>query len=246
MAKNDKNYNGPGFPPAVPGESLNVPVRREEIATVFDPQGQIAEQFRALRNSIQSMNADGASHTLVVTSAVPGEGKTVTALNLAVSLSELPGVHTLVLDADMHEPSVEKYLDLPRRQGLAEVLAGHLTIDQAVRATSIEGVSIMGAGTRPQNPSELLGSDRMKTVMNHLRQNYSYVVIDTPAALNVSDASLLGSMADGILLVVRLGSTARYHVQRTHNTLEALGGNVLGTFLIDANLPNIGKDYSKS
>ncbi|MCP5022513.1 MAG: CpsD/CapB family tyrosine-protein kinase [bacterium] len=245
MAKNDKKHNGPGFPPAVPDESLNVPVLREEIATVFDPQGQIAEQFRALRNSIQSMNADGASHTLVVTSAVPGEGKTVTALNLAVSLSELPGVHTLVLDADMHEPSVEKYLGLPRRQGLAEVLAGQLTIDQAVRATSIEGVSIMGAGTRPQNPSELLGSDRMKAVINHLRQNHSYVVIDTPAALNVSDASLLGSMADGILLVVKLGSTARYHVQRTHNTLEALGGNVLGTFLVDANMPNIGKDYSR-
>ncbi len=245
MAKSEKNTQGPGFPPAVPDESRGVPIRREEIAMVHAPQGLIAEQFRGLRNSIQSMNTDGASHTLVITSALPGEGKTVSTLNLAAALAEVPGIHVLVLDADLHNPSVEKYLGLPRRQGLTELLAGKLTIDQAVRATSIEGVSILGAGTPPVNPSELLGSDRMKTVMNRLRQRFSYVLIDTPAALNVSDASLLGAMADGILLVVRMGSTARYHVQRTHNTLEALGGNVLGTCLIDAHQPDINKEYSK-
>jgi Mrp family chromosome partitioning ATPase len=111
-----------------------------------------------------------------------------------------------------------------------------------VRTTSVPGVSILGAGTLPKNPSQLLGSDRMRTVLDRLRQNYSYVLIDTPAAAGVSDASLLGAMADGILMVVRLGSTPRQFVQQTINVLESLGGNVLGTCLTGAEEPDTTSD----
>jgi len=221
-----------GLVPALADEARNVAVQREEIAVLNDPRGRIAEQFRALRNSIQALNPEGASHTLVVASALRGEGKTVACLNLACAMAELPGMEVLVVDANLHHPKLEEYLSLPRRQGLSEVLSGILPMSQAVRATSVPGVSIMGAGRLPANPSELLGSDRMRALLNQLRQRYSYVLLDTPEAVSISDASLLGAIADGILLVVRLGRTPRHFVEQTHNALESLGGNVLGTCLV--------------
>ena len=225
-----------------PEESLGVPVTGEELCVITAPRSQQAEQFRVLRNSIQALNPDGASHTLVLTSALRGEGKTVATLNLAAAMTELPGIQVLVVDADLHRPSIEKSLGLPLRKGLADLLAGGVSLDNAVRATSVPGVSILGAGTLPKNPSQLLGSDRMRTVLDKLRQNYSYVLIDTPAAAGVSDASLLGAMADGILMVVRLGSTPRQFVQQTINVLESLGGNVLGTCLTGAEEPDTTGD----
>lgn len=211
-----------------------MPVIREEIAMVTAPRGPIAEQFRALRNSIIALNPEGASRTVVVTSALRGEGKTVVTLNLAAALAELPGIQVLVVDANLHHPAVESYLGLQHRQGLADVLQGRCPLDLAVRASSIERVSVMSAGTLPPNPSQLLGSERMRSVLNMLKQHHSYVLIDTPEALEISDASLLGAMADGIVLAVRLGTTPRQFVEQTHNTLEALGGNVLGTCLTGA------------
>ena len=233
-----------GLQPADPEEARKVPVRREELAVVTDPRGQIAEQFRSLRNSIHALNPDGASHTLVLASALRGEGKTVACLNLALALAELPGTEVLCVDADLHHPALETYLELPRRQGLTEILRGKLPIDAGVRRTSARGVSVLGAGSLPPNPSELLGSDRMRTVLNQLRQRFSYVLIDTPEAMTISDASLLGAMADGVLLVVRLGETPRHYVEQTVNQLEALGSNVLGTCLTGAQLEDTSKSYS--
>ncbi|MEM9802715.1 MAG: CpsD/CapB family tyrosine-protein kinase [Planctomycetota bacterium] len=242
MASTSKKNRG-GLQPPDPDEARNRPIRREELAVHVDPRGQVAEQFRHLRNSIQAMNPHGASHTLVLTSALRGEGKTISALNLALAFAELPGTEVLVLDADLHEPSIEPYLGLPRRQGLTEVLAGKIAIGAAIRATSAPGVSILGAGTLPHNPSELIGSERMRTVLNALRQRFSYVLIDTPQALTISDASQLGAMADGILMVVRLGETPRHYVEQTMNTLETLGGNVLGTCLTGASITNTAEGY---
>ena len=229
---------------APPDEARSIPARREELVMLREPRGQFAEQFRSLRNSIHALNPDGASHTLVMTSAVRGEGKTVASLNLAIAMGEMQGTQVLVVDADLHNPSLERYLELPPRKGLSEVLSGTLSLDQALRTTSIPGVSILGAGSLPANPSELLGSDRMRAVLNRVKQRFSYVIIDTPQASTISDASLLGAMADGILLVVRLMTTPRHMVQQTYNTLEALGGNVLGTCLTGAHLKDSASRYA--
>lgn len=242
MAADAKTNTG-GLRPAEPDEARNTPIRREELCVHVDPRGQIAEQFRSLRNSIHAMNPDGASHTLVVTSALRGEGKSVATLNLALAFAELPGMEVLVLDGDLHAPSIEEYLGLPRRQGLTEVLGGSLAIGAAIRQTSVQGVSVMGAGALPRNPSELIGSERMRTVLNALRQRFTYVLIDTPQAMMISDASLLGAMADGILVVVRLDETPRHYVEQTINSLEGLGGNVLGTCLTGASEEDTALGY---
>jgi capsular exopolysaccharide synthesis family protein len=222
--------------PAPPGQDRGVPVTNEELVMLQAPRGAIAEQFRSLRNSIIALNPEGASRTIVLTSAMRGEGKSVSTLNLALAIAELPGIQVLVVDADLHHPQIEGYLGLPRRQGLADVLQGNRPLDLAIRPTSIERVSIIGAGTLPPNPSRLLGSERMKVVLNMLKQRNSYVLIDTPEVLKISDASLLGAIADGVLLVVRLDKTPRYWVEQAHNTLESLGGNVLGMCLTGASM----------
>lgn len=222
---------------ADPDEAKKTPMTREELALAVAPRSGIAEQFRALRNSVQALNPDGAPRTLVLTSAVSGEGKSVAAINLALALTEVPGTRVLLVDADLHRPSLEHYLGLPRRQGLTELLRNACPLDRAVRQTSANNVWLLGAGELPQNPSELLGSERMKTLFAQFKQRYSYILIDTPEALTISDASLLGSQADGILLVVRMNSTPRHLVEQAHNMLEALGGNVLGTCLTAAREP---------
>jgi len=229
--------------PADPEEAVNTPITREEITMAVNPRSQIAEQFRSLRNSIIALNPSGAPRTIVVTSAVRGEGKTVATLNLAVAMVEMPGTHVLVVDADLHAPSIEHYLGLPRRQGLVELLRGECSPDVAIRQTSVPGVSILGAGTLPMNPSQLLGSDRIRAVLNSLRQRFSYILIDTPEAMTISDASLLGSMADGIILVVRLNETQRHYVEQVSHMLETLGGNVLGTCLTGAEVADTAANY---
>src|SRR6185295_11018097 len=114
-----------------------------------------------------------------------------------------------------------------------------------IRVTSVPGVSVIGAGAMPENPSELLGSDRMRTLMLSCKQRFSYILIDTPEAMTISDASLLGAMADGIVLVVRLGSTPRHYVEQTSNLLESMGGNVLGTCLTGANEVDTASRYAR-
>lgn len=240
-----KKHPAPGpLQPADPEESKRIPVRREEIAMACAPRSRIAEQFRALRNSIQALNPEGAPRTIVLTSAVRGEGKSVATLNLALALAELPGTRVLLLDADLHAPALEDYLELPHRAGLSELLGGRIGLDRAIRATSVPNVSLLAAGELPLNPTELLGSERMRTVLAACKQRFSYILIDTPEASTISDAALLGAVADGIVLVVRLGSTPRHVVEQTYNMLETMGGNVLGTCLTGAPIAEDSRDYA--
>jgi capsular exopolysaccharide synthesis family protein len=217
--------------PAEPEEGKSASIDAEEIRMISSPRGPVAEQFRSLRNSLTALNPDGAPRTVVLTSAISGEGKTVAAVNLGVAMAELPGNRILLVDANLHRPALERYLGQERRSGLADVLRGTCALDSAIRPTAIDRLSVMGAGTLPDNPSKLLGSERTKTVLNMLKQRFSYVLIDTPEAVSISDASLLGAIADGILLVIRLGFTPKHLVEQTHNQLETLGGNILGTCL---------------
>jgi len=239
-----KHKGAQALKPAEPDEAKNIPMVHEELCMLHAPRSQIAEQFRSLRNSIVALNPEGAPRTIVMTSALRGEGKSVAAINLALSMSEVPGTRVLLVDADLHHPSLEHYLGLPRRQGLTELLRGQCSLDRAIRATSAPGVSILGAGQLPENPSQILGSERMRTVLASFKQRFSYILIDTPEAMTISDASLMGSMADGIILVVRLFSTPRHYVEQTHNMLETMGGNVLGMCLTAANVTDTAAEYA--
>jgi capsular exopolysaccharide synthesis family protein len=240
----DANPAPGSLQPADPDEARRIPIRREEIAMALTPRSQIAEQFRALRNSIQALNPDGAPRSIVLTSAVRGEGKSVATINLALALAEVPGTRVLMVDADLHAPSLEHYLGLPARAGLSELLGGRVSMDRAIRATCVPNVALLAAGELPPNSTELIGSDRMRTLLGACKQRFSYILVDTPEALTISDAALLGSACDGVLLVVRLGSTPRHMVEQAYNMLETMGGNVLGTCLTGAEIRPSKRDYA--
>jgi capsular exopolysaccharide synthesis family protein len=226
---------------AVPDEGKTMAITREEIVLATDPRGQVAEQFRGLRNSIVALNPESAPRSVMVTSSLRGEGKSVASVNLALALAEMPGNQLLLIDANMHSPAIEDYLCMPRRQGLSELLSGRLAMDHAIRATSVPTVSVLGAGSAARNPSELLASERMKTLLSTLKRRYTYVVIDTPESTTTSDASLLGAITDGVVLVVRQNTTPRQYVEQTYNMLESLGANVLGTLLTGAHLADTAR-----
>jgi capsular exopolysaccharide synthesis family protein len=222
------------LPPPAADEQPPAGIRREELVVARDPTSALAEHYRRLRSSVEALNPEGVARTLMLTSALSHEGKSVATLNLALCLAERPRTQVLVLEADLRRPSVEGYLGLPRRQGLSEVLTGRLSIERAIRRTSEEGLDVIGAGTVPENPSKVLRIDRLKQVLHALKQRYDYVLIDSPPAHALTDSSVVGSVADGILLVVKLGGTPRHLVDETVAQLESSGGKLLGVCLLGA------------
>lgn len=208
------------------------------LVCFHDPSSFRAEQFRALRNQLLAMNPDGAPKSLVVTSAVKGEGKSVTAINLALAFAELERHAVVLVDADLRAPSVERYLNLNTRPGLSDVLLDRVRLDQAVRDAGVRNLSVLGAGSRMMAPSEVLTSPRVDTLIATLKETYRYVVIDTPPVLPATDASVIASRADGTLLAVRLEHSPKATSKEALRTLQDLGANVLGVFVTEVR----GKD----
>src|SRR5688500_258612 len=179
------------------------------LVLFHEPAGYRAEQIRALRNRLVAMNPDGEPKTLVVTSAVRGEGKTVAALNLAMAFAELERHQVVLVDGDLRRPSCERYLNLNEAPGLTDVLLGRATVEKVLRPAGHRDLLLLGAGTRVQNPSEVLGQTRIDDLFRALKEKSQYVVIDTPPVLPSTDARVLASRADGTLLVVRLEHSLR-------------------------------------
>lgn len=201
------------------------------LVSIHEPDSFRAEQIRGLRNKLIVMNPDGSPRTLVITSAVKGEGKSVTSLNLAVAFAELEATKVLVIDADLRQGNLERFLGLDRRPGLTELLLGRIDLHEAIRPTGIEGVSLMGSGARGVQPSEILGTRRVDDLFAQLKLEYQYILIDTPPAVPITDASVLSGKADGTLVVVRLEHSPRSLVQQTVKVIQDLGGNLLGTYV---------------
>ncbi|MEO0651142.1 MAG: CpsD/CapB family tyrosine-protein kinase [Planctomycetota bacterium] len=225
------------LPPPDPEATAVPSIEAEELVVATDPISPLAEHYRRLRQSIESLNPDGAPRTLMMSSALPNEGKTVASLNLALTLVERPRTHVLVLEADLRRPSLEDYLGMERTQGMSDLLVGRLGLDRAIRSTSEPGLDVIGAGSLPENPSKVLRVDRIKQVLHALKQRYDYVIVDSPPAHTLTDSAVIGSVVDGIVIVVKLGSTPRHVIDETIAQFETSGGNVMGMCLLGARLP---------
>jgi capsular exopolysaccharide synthesis family protein len=201
------------------------------LVMFHDPAGYRAEQVRALRNRLVAMNPDGEPKTLVVTSAVREEGKTVAAINLAMALAELERHQVVLVDADLRRPACEKYLNLNAEPGLADVLLGRLPLEKALRPAGHRNLMLLGAGTRVDSPAEVLGTSRLDELFRRLKEQYQYVVVDTPPVLPSTDAGVMAGRADGTLLVVRLEKSQKKQSRDALRVLQDMGGNVLGTFV---------------
>jgi capsular exopolysaccharide synthesis family protein len=218
------------------GSDVLVVVERavDPLVVLFhDSAGFRAEQFRGLRNKLIAMNPDGAAKTLVITSAIRGEGKTVTAINLAMAFGELDQTPVLLVDADMRSSAVERYLNLNPQAGFADVLMGTADLQQAVRRHGIRNLSIMGSGTKLTGPSELITAPRINALFDRLKERFMYVIVDTPPVLPATDASVMAARADGTLLVVRLEHSSKTLTKEAVRNLSDLGANLLGTFVTE-------------
>ncbi len=210
------------------GSIPNDQERRSEVAIPFDTShAPIAEAFRKLRTNLHFLSVDNPPKVIVVTSSIPSEGKSTTAVNIALSLAEAD--HNVILvDGDMRRPTIDKYLNLIGNVGFSTVLSGEAELDDVVQRTNFAGLSVLAAGVSPPNPSELLGSMAAKKVLSALQGQYDYVILDSPPLLAVTDGAILAANSDGAIVVVRFGETKRDQLGQAMRTIEGVGAKVFG------------------
>jgi capsular exopolysaccharide synthesis family protein len=179
---------------------------------LLQPDSYVAEQFRALRGRIDAIAAQRPLRTIAITSATPGEGKTTAAINLALVTSLSVGRRVLLIDCDLRRPKVHTSLGLTPTAGLAEVLTDQIGLDEAVLKPEGMSLEVLAVRGRPANPSELLGSARMRELMEEVAPRYDRVILDTPAALGLPDAKAVADLCDGVVVVVRADVTPREDV----------------------------------
>lgn len=207
------------------------------------PRSPIAEAYRAFRTALLLSSARSPK-VVVVTSTSPREGKTTTAVNLAVVIAQM-GRPVLLIDGDLRKPRLHKVLGGAKSEGLVNHLAIDTPIADIIQETQVPNLFYIGSGPIPPNPSELLGSEKMSQLIEQLRELYAYVVIDSPPVLAVTDSIIVASHADGVILCVRGGATPRDLVQRTAERLRQNNVSVLGTLLNSLDLKHHGYSYAK-
>jgi succinoglycan biosynthesis transport protein ExoP len=229
------------------GFSSNGHDRRIELVAQHLPKSQMSEAFRALRTSILLSQADHPPQVILVTSALPREGKTTAAANLAVTLAQL-GDSTVLVDADLRKPGVGRLLNLAggKYAGLSSYLAGVSSLDLvSVPHPAIPNLVAIPTGPLPPNPADLLSSHRLVEAIAELRTKFKFIVIDSPPIMAATDAVILSVQADGVLLVVRSGETPKEAFTRTRDLLNSVKSRILGVVLnaVDASAPDYYYSY---
>jgi non-specific protein-tyrosine kinase len=201
------------------------------LATILYPRAPAAEAYRSLRTNVEFAAVDAPVKTLLVTSSIPAEGKTTTAANLAVVFAQA-GNRTILLDADFRKPGVHKIFDLPNTHGLSSLMRSDETgIDDVAQATEQENLRVITTGPLPPNPAELLGSQRMRIILERLAGSADLIVVDSPPLQAVTDAAILASITDGTLFVIDAGRTRRGAVRSGREALAKADARTLGVAL---------------
>jgi non-specific protein-tyrosine kinase len=206
------------------------------LVTLSDPRSPAAEAYRTLRTNVDFSGLDRAIQTLLVTSVAPHENKSVTAANLAVSMA-LGDKRTILVDADVRRPALHTLFRLNNDKGLTSLFIDSKgPIEPALQTVEVPNLQVLTSGPLPPNPAELLGSQRMLDVIEALKSRADIVLFDAPPVIAVTDASVLGTRVDGVLLVVQAGQTRREQAKRAKQQLEKLHIRVIGAVLSGASL----------
>ena len=203
-------------------------VPKHPLTVHEDPQSPRAEAFRQLRTNLQFVAVDEPPKAIVVTSSLPSEGKTTTIVNLAIAMA-YGGSRVLVIEADLRRPKVSELLGLERTVGLTSVLSGRLPPEQAIQPWGNRAFDVLASGPLPPNPSELLASNQMASMLVELRGHYDMILIDTPPLLPVTDAAAVVPATDGALLVCRYKKTSRAQLTAAAEALRNVSATLLGT-----------------
>jgi succinoglycan biosynthesis transport protein ExoP len=213
-----------------------------ELTTLHSPLSPASESYRGIRTNILFSSAESAPQVILLSSAKPLEGKTITAANLAVTFS-LADSRVIILDCDMRKPKMHNLFGAPKDCGISNLLAGNSDLGAAVFHTRIPNLDIIPCGPIPPNPSEMLGSTRMASLLNELRNQYAYILIDSSPTTAVTDPVVLSKSVDGVLLVIRAGDTAKEVVQNSIAQYRAIGVRILGAVLNGVNMSRNGYYY---
>lgn len=219
-----------------------------ELLMNVDSRSPLAEAYRHLRTSVLLSTAGRAPKSLLVTSSLPGEGKTTTAVNTAISLAQT-GASVVIIDADMRRPRLQSIFDMHGNQGLSSILSSETSegdMLSMVRNDQESGLNILTSGPIPPNPAELLGSDQMRRLLTVLQAHYTHVVVDSPPVSSFTDGVLISTMVDGVLLVVHGGKSSRHIVRRSKQLLNDVGAKIFGVVLNNINLQSHDYYYYQS
>ena len=209
-----------------------------ELLINLNGRSALAESYRQLRTSILLSTAGRAPKSLLVTSSLPGEGKTTTAVNTAISLAQT-GASVVIIDADMRRPRLQGIFSFKEREGLSSILSAEMSeaeILKIVRHDPATGLHVLTSGPIPPNPAELIGSDQMRRLVTVLSANFTHIVVDSPPISSFTDGVLISAMVDGVLLVVHGGRSSRHVVRRSRQLLHDIGAKVFGVVLNNVNL----------
>lgn len=205
----------------------------------LDQLSSVVEAYRMLRTSVLLSAAGNPPKTILFTSGQPGEGKTTTAINTAISLSQL-GCSVLLIDADLRRPTVHRVFKMNQTQGLSTWLSRQVEIDSLIHKLWVPNLSILPCGPIPPNPAELISSERMKEALRVLSEKYDHILIDSPPLTNVTDPVILSTMVDGVILVVQAGRSTRDIVRRARHELSSVGAKIFGVVLNNLDIKREG------
>lgn len=225
-----------------PGRRANPLIHDDQALRVHThPKSLTAETCRAIRSNLLFTSPDAPLRMIAVTSPEHADGKTSTAVKLAVTLAQTQG-KTLIVDGDMRRPRLHEVFGVPNETGLSTIISSECTIEDAIKRTEIPGVDVLTSGRIPPNAAELLHSKRFTALLAELRERYTMVIFDTPPVLAVTDAVVLGVQMDGMILVARWRRTSRHALRDAYVQIRELGGRPLGVVLNDLN-PKKGAYY---
>lgn len=224
----------------------NGEVQAQQIAsslvTHFEPKSAVSEAYRTFRTNIQFAQLDKPVKTLLVTSPGPGEGKSTTISNLAITLAQ-QGIKTVLVDADLRKPVLHSVFGLSREKGLTHYLMNKAAFDQVVQPTGIENLNLVSCGALPPNPAELLGSHKLKELIERLKGEFEMALFDSPPAMAVTDAVVLSTQLDGVVLLASSAQTNRNSLKYATAALKNVGANLLGVVLNKIKMESLYGSY---
>ncbi|NIK26279.1 CpsD/CapB family tyrosine-protein kinase [Paenibacillus lupini] len=197
------------------------------LVVLFNPSSTVAEAYRTLRTNIQYSSVDNPIQMLMVASAQAGEGKSTVISNLAVAYAQ-EGKRVLLIDTDLRKPSLHRIFAHTNRQGLTNLLTGQSMLQEVLKDSGIENLSLITSGPTPPNPAELLGSARMKKLLEELKEQFDLILFDTPPVLAVTDSLIVSTYCDGVLLVIHAGKVKKTYVRKAKEKLDFVQSRIIG------------------
>lgn len=234
----------PRIPGAVTGKNGHRPAPHPDLDLVVhrNPKSPVAESCRAIRTNILFAATDQSLKTIAVTSPGPKEGKTTTAVSLAIAMAQA-GQRVVIVDTDMRRPRLHRIFGVPGSEGITSVLLGSGQLAEVIKSTEVPDLFVLPCGPVPPNPAELCQSDRFRSLLDELSQRFDRVILDSPPVMVVTDAVVLSTLVDGTLLVARTGQTTRGGLRETARQLRDVNGRILGCVLNDMDLEKRGYGY---